>query len=234
MNTFSELDVSKEIRDILEEYDVDFVFQPIYSRMETIIGYEALMRPNGKFVLEFIEEMKKNNKLHDLEVLTFFGATHKYKERGYNTLLSINSFPSEVFTELELIEYNRCFGLTRDKIIVEILEYGDDENWTWAKKSMHLNDNTGIEIALDDFGTGYNDESAVDYYNPHMIKIDRSLITDIDKDKEKQDRVNRIVKNMHDKLIVVLAEGIETEAEYKYLKDAGIDFFQGYYLGRPA
>lgn len=234
MVNFNDLDVCKEIKDILNQYDVDFVFQPIYSRYEMIIGYEALMRPKGRFVLEFIEEMKENNKLHDLEVLTFFGATQKYKERGYETLLSINSFPSEIFTETELKEYNKFFGEIRGKVVVEILEYGDDINWTWSKKKLHIKDNTGVEIALDDFGTGYNDDSAVEYYSPDMIKIDRSLITDIDKDKEKQERVNKIIKKMHDKLIVVLAEGVETEEEYKYLMNAGIDFFQGYYLGKPA
>jgi len=122
MFDFDTLAIGKETRAILEKYDVDFVFQPIFSRSGSTIGYEALMRPKGKNVLDFIEEMKKNNKLHDLEILTFFGATNAYKQRGYDTLLSINSFPTEVFTQEELIDYTNCFEMPREKVIVEILE----------------------------------------------------------------------------------------------------------------
>jgi len=192
------------------------------------------MRPKGKFILDFIEEMKSSNKLHDLEILTFFGATHAYKERGYNTLLSINSFPTEVFTEEELVEYTNCFKMPRERVIVEILEYSDEKKWTWDSKRKQIGKNAGVEVALDDFGTGFNDDQAVEYYKPQMIKIDRSLITDIDKDTKKQENIKELTKQMHDQMIVVLAEGVETEGEYNCLMDLGVDFFQGYYLGRPA
>ena len=74
----------------------------------------------------------------------------------------------------------------------------------------------------------------VAYYEPNMIKIDRSLISNIDNDKKKQNRLLDLVNDMHDKVIVVLAEGIETKEEYDFLYNAGVDFFQGYYLGRPS
>jgi len=226
--------LSEKTKEIMEKYDVDFVFQPVFSRMEEIVAHEALMRPKGKFILDFIDEMKLSDRLHDLEILTFFGATHAYKKRGYETMLSINSFPTEVFTQEELVEYTNCFQMPREKVIVEILEYSDEKNWTWNAKSAQIDTNAGVEVALDDFGTGYNDESAVEYYRPQMIKLDRSLITDIDKDEKKQSYVKKLIDDMHEKLIVVLAEGVETKEEFDYLKEIGADFFQGYYLGRPA
>jgi len=226
--------ISDKTKAILEKYDVDFVFQPIFSRMEEIVGYEALMRPKGMRVLDFIEEMRQKNKLHDLEILTFFGATNAYKERGYETLLSINSFPTEVFSKDELIEYTRCFEMPREKVIVEILEYADEKNWTWGSKSAQIDSNSGVEVALDDFGTGFNDEKAVEYYRPQMIKIDRSLINGIDKDEKKQSYLKKLIFDMHSKMIVVLAEGVETKEEFDFVKELGADFFQGYYLGRPA
>jgi len=234
MLSFENLNLSEDIMKMLQQYSIDFVFQPIYSKFETIVGHEALMRPNGRHILDFIEDMKQNNKLHELEILTFFGATHAYKLRGYDTLLSINSFPSEVFTEKELIEYTECFKIPRERVIVEILEYGDEKNLTWAEKNAQIDKNTGVEIALDDFGTGYNDATAVEFYKPQMIKIDRSLITNIDKDERKQSSLNKLIADMHSKMIMVLAEGIETKEEYGYLKSINIDFFQGYYLGMPA
>jgi len=113
--------ISQQTKELFRKYDIDFVFQPIYSKFKELIGHEALMRPKDKFILDFIEEMKANNKLHDLEILTFFGATYAYKQRGYNTMLSINSFPTEVFTAEELVEYTKCFEMPRDRVIVEIL-----------------------------------------------------------------------------------------------------------------
>lgn len=234
MISFETLNVSDEIKKVLMQYNIDFVFQPIYSNYDMVIGYEALMRPKDKFVLDFIDELKQTGKMHDLELLTFFGATYAYQKRGYDTLLSINSFPTELLTEEELREYTDCFEMPREKVVVEILEYADERNWTWDLKSNQINRNRGVEVALDDFGTGLNDMAAVEYYNPHMIKLDRSLISEIDKDESKQKYVKELTKQMHEKMIVVLAEGIETEEEYNYLKGIGVDFYQGYYLGRPA
>jgi len=233
MNINNNQYLSEKTKSLFEKYDIDFVFQPIYSKFNSIIGHEALMRPKGKFVLDFIDEMKKNNKLHELEILTFFGATHSYRERGYDTMLSINSFPTEVFTKEELIEYTKCFEMLREMVIVEILEYADEKNWIWKDKSAQIDKNTGVQVALDDFGTGFNDEAAVDFYKPQMIKIDRSLITDIDKDEKKQSKIKQLIDNMHKKTIAVLVEGIETKEEFECLKYIGADFFQGYYLGKP-
>lgn len=225
--------ISEKTKRIFEKYDVDFVFQPIFSKSGDMIGHEALMRPKGKNVLDFIAEMKKNNKLHELEILSFFGATHAYRKRKYNTMLSINSFPTEILSEDELLEYTKCFEMPREKVIVEILEYANENDWTWSDKSNQISNNTGVEVALDDFGTGFNDEAAVEYYKPDMIKVDRSLITDIDKDERKQNYLKKLIVSMHKKMIMVLAEGVETKGELDFLKGIGVDFFQGYYLGRP-
>lgn len=231
---FDLLNVNDSIKKVLNKYNVDFVFQPIISKFETVVGHEALMRPKNRSILEFIDDMTRDGKLHELEILTFFGATYAYKLRGYDTMLSVNSFPTEIFTEEELIEYTKCFEMPREKVIVEILEYSDEKSWTWKEKNSQIIKNAGVEVALDDFGTGFNDMKAVEYYKPHMIKVDRSLISDIDKDKDKQSHIEKLVKDMHDKLIAVLAEGVETKEEYDYLKGIGVDFYQGYYLGKPA
>lgn len=228
------MNISDDIRRILQQYNVRFVFQPIFSREGIVVGYEALMRPEGKNILDFIEEMKNMDKLHELEVLTFFGATIEYRNRNYDELLSINSFPAVAFSLEEARQYSECFRPIKEKLIIEILEYTDEKHWTWSRKKEILKIYQGIEVALDDFGTGNNDRRAVDYYEPHMIKLDRSLISEIDKDTDKQRNVIDIVNEMHSKTVAVLAEGIETAEEYEFLRSIGVDFYQGYYLGRPA
>ncbi len=234
MLDFEELNVSEDIKSVLRQYHVDFVFQPIFSKYGKIIGHEALMRPEGKNVLDFIDEMRAADKLHDVELLTFFGATMAYRQRGYDTLLSINSFPSDCFSHEEALAYSLCFRPIKDKLVIEMLEYTEEKHWTWDMKKQHVERYRGIEIAIDDFGVGNNDLATVDYYKPDMIKLDRSLISDIDVSKDKQDHVASLVDEMHRRSIVVLAEGVETKEEYNYLKDLDVDFYQGYYLGRPA
>lgn len=234
MLDFTKLNVNDDIKETLLKYNIDFVFQPIFVREGALIGYEALMRPEGKNILDFIDEMRTQDKLHDLELLTFFGATMKYRERGYDKMLSINSFPSECFSPMEALDYSLCFRPIKDKLIIEILEYTEEMHWTWEFKKQHMRTYEGIEVALDDYGTGSNDEAAVEYYQPNMIKLDRSLISGIDHDAQKQDRVKKIVDDLHKQTIVVLAEGVETKEELDWLKGIGVDFYQGYYLGRPA
>ena len=74
---------------------------------------------------------------------------------------------------------------------------------------------------------------AVDIFAPHIVKLDRSLITDIENDVDKQEYYYYYRDNFHKRGIKVLAEGIESREEYEFLRDNGIDLAQGFYLGRP-
>ena len=100
-------------------------------------------------------------------------------------------------------------------------------------KEMQLTED--IHSKIDDFGTGNNtDISVVDTYEPIMIKLDRKLVSGIDTNKELQDKVVGFINAFHEINVLVLAECIETEEELNYLKSVGVDFAQGYYLGKPA
>ena len=148
-------------------------------------------------------EYQEQDKLHILEVATLFGATQAYFMRGYKEILSINTFPCEIFTEEEVNAYIEYFGEDKKAMILETLEY------------PYLS----IDIAKAN--------------NPDIVKIDRTLLTDIDKDKFRQIRIKEMIDTFHAKKMNVVAEGIETEAEFNTMKELGADFFQGYYLGMP-
>ena len=233
MLAFDTLNVDDKIKSELMQFEIDFAFQPIFSREGDIVAYEALMRPEGRNVLDYIEEMRRKNKLHALELASFFGATMAYRLREYDKKLCINSFPSECFTVEEAKAYSECFKPIKDKLVIEILVYTEGEQWMWKTKEAHTKVYEGIEVSLDDFGTGHNDVDAVDYYNPHTVKLDRSLIAEVDKDRIKQGDVKYLIEQFHNKGIKILAEGVETEEEYMYMMEAGADYFQGYYLARP-
>ena len=98
---FENLNVNETIKSVLKQYHIDFVFQPVFSKDEELIGYEALMRPEGKQILDFIQKMKEKEKLHELELLTFFGATMAYRQRGYHTKLGIRVLAEGIETKEE-------------------------------------------------------------------------------------------------------------------------------------
>lgn len=231
---FEDLPLDKEILKALSELKINYVFQPIfYPDGKTIYAHEALMRPEGRTVLDLIDEYIKRDELHVLEVATFWGATQAYFLRGYKERLSLNSFPCECFSEEEVKVYRDYFGKDKNILIIESLEYPkfDLEKSLKKRKVADIGDS---ELALDDYGVGINDLNMVDIMNPHIIKIDRSLLSGINLDPEKQTNCKDIIDKMHAIGKLVVAEGVETKEEFDYLVGLGADLFQGYYLAKPA
>ena len=231
---FDDLAVSEDVKEALSELKIEYVFQPIfYPDGKTVYAREALMRPIGRTVIDLIEEYTKLDKLHVLEVATFFGAAQAYYLRGYSEKLSINSFPCEVFTKEETQAIVDYYGNEEGLLIIELLEYPEFS----LDKSLAKRNHATIgksQIALDDYGSGFNDMDKVDLLNPEIIKIDRALLTDIDKNIEKQQNCKDIIDRMHSYGSKVVAEGVETVEEFNCLVGLGADYFQGYYLARPA
>jgi len=182
---------------------------------------------------QLIDEFARDEKLHILEVATFFGATQAYIERGYQEYLCINSFPSESFTENEAEAFDTYFGNQKGKRIIEILEYPKVSLREWVRKSEMVQ-NKHWKVSLDDFGMGENNMNAVYLYTPDIVKLDRSLICGIDNDARKQENVRTYLESFHERGMQVLAEGVETREECDFLRSLGVDLFQGYYLAMPA
>ena len=231
---FDHLPLDKEILKALEELTIDYVFQPIFEPDgKTIYAWEALMRPADKTVTELIKEYIEKDKVHVLEVATFFGAMQAYFLRGYSQRVSINSFPSDCMLPEEADAFLEYFGEEiRGRMIIENLEYPyfSMEHWIEKKRSVTFMDNL---LSVDDFGIGINNLELVRMMTPHIVKLDRQLISDIDHIPEKQKNVEQLVLEFHALGMLVVAEGVEQKAEFDYLVGLGVDLFQGYYLARP-
>lgn len=230
---FEDLPLEPSIIEALAKLQIDYVFQPIFlPDGKTIYAREALMRPVGRTVTELIEEYTQKDELHVLEVATFWGATQAYFLRGYTEKLSVNSFPCECFSKEEVAAYRDYFGKDRNILIIESLEYPRFD----LKKSLKKKEVAAVgdsKLALDDYGVGINDMNMVKIMEPHIVKIDRSLLSGIDHDAAKQANCKDIIETLHSLDKMVVAEGVETKEEYDYLVSIGADLFQGYYLGRP-
>ena len=231
---YEDLPLEKDVIEELESLSIDYVFQPIYlADGKTVYAREALMRPSDMSVTELIEKYTQSDKLHILELATFFGAMKEYVSRGYTEHVSINSFPSECFTPEETRIFSERYGDPSDVGIVEILEYPRE-----SEAMLDIENEEALEqrfsVALDDFGAGFNDMSMVDKYMPQIVKINRDLISGIDHLPDKQENLSNLISEFHSRGITVVAEGIEEKEEFDFLVGLGVDLYQGYYLARPA
>lgn len=231
---FREIPFHKDDLDELLQLKIDFAFQPIFKAVDLkLSGYEALMRPMGATPLELIAEYEKKGKLFVIELATYFGAALAYRKRGYTEDLCINSFPSEYLNEGQQRLYYECFPEMVGRVIVEIVEYTELDMAKWEEKKADI-ERHRMRLSLDDFNTGTNDMHALDFFKPQYVKLDRSLISNIQNEKKRQVWIQEMVQLFHQRGISVIAEGIETDGELQYIKEhTQVDYLQGYYLGMP-
>jgi EAL domain-containing protein (putative c-di-GMP-specific phosphodiesterase class I) len=94
--------------------------------------------------------------------------------------------------------------------------------------------NQGIKIAIDDFGTGYSNFAHILKIRPNYIKIDGSLIKNINTDKNSYELVKSIIDFSKALNIKVIAEFVHSREVYESILNLGVDEFQGFYLGEPS
>ncbi len=217
---------------------INFAFQPIFE-IETgnIYGYEALMRPDPYTPMEVIAEFARFDRLNEIEGFTTYYASKQFLENNLKGKLFLNSFPSAFVSDemmvkvLELSKQNFKGG----RLVIEMLEYTEFNSHAHYKKTSQFERaKTGQLIAIDDYGTGKNiDEECINFYNPDIVKIDRALISNIHKNITNQKALIDICNYLEKKGIIILAEGVETQEEYDYLKNYPIKLMQGFFLGKP-
>ncbi|MCR4901732.1 MAG: EAL domain-containing protein, partial [Butyrivibrio sp.] len=212
-------------------------YQPIINvKDDSIFGYEALMRPMPFSPMEFINELTKRDKLQLVEEITNYYGVKYFLETGLEGKLFINTFPSTCM-RLEVSAAVAELGGTTmiGRVVYEILEYTTKNRFAYNIKRTAINEsNVQALIAIDDYGTGSNyDLECIDFYKPDLVKIDREIISDIDRDTVKQEILEQMCYDMQSRNIKLLAEGVETQEEYNYLKMQPIDYMQGYFLGKP-
>ena len=217
---------------------INFAFQPIFeTETGNIYGYEALMRPTPYSPMEVIAEYASHERLNEIEEFTVYYAAKQFLENKLTGKLFLNSFPSAFISDemmVKLLELTRQ-NFKDGRLVIEMLEYTEfDSHAHYKKTSQFERAKTGQLVAIDDYGTGKNiDEECIDFYNPDIVKIDRSLISNIHANVTNQKALIEICNYLDKKGIIILAEGVETQEEYDYLKNYPVKLMQGYFLGKP-
>ena len=215
-------------------------FQPIVSaRSGRIYAYEALMRTDksiGMNPLEVLAAAKEFNRLYEIEKATMFNVAQRFADEHSDfgkSKVFINTIPGHFLNEEDLNAFVEEYGDYIGSFVFEITEQdtvSDEELNTIKKLSGGKATN---RVAIDDYGTGHSNIVNLMRYAPKIIKIDRMLVSDIHKDRNKQMFVRSTIEFAKINNIKVLAEGIETADELRMVIELGVDFIQGYYTGRP-
>ncbi len=125
------------------------------------------------------------------------------------------------------------FGLRPAQLELELTETMIMENLETTLATMQNIKALGIGLSIDDFGTGYSSLSYLKRLPVNIIKVDRSFVMDIPDDTDDMEITAAVIAMAHKLRYKVVAEGIETEAQCKFLREAGCDYGQGYFFSRP-
>ena len=216
---------------------INFAFQPIFEIVTgNIYGYEALMRPAPYTPMEVIAEYAHQKRLNEIEEFTTYYAAKQFLENKLPGKLFLNSFPSAFVSDEMMVKVHELAKQSfKGRLVIEMLEYTEfDSHAHYKKTSQFEKSKTGQLLAIDDYGTGKNiDEECINFYNPDIVKIDRALISNIHTNVTNQKALIDICNYLEKKGIIILAEGVETQEEYDYLKKYPIKLMQGYFLGKP-
>lgn len=232
---------SKEDMDrFINEELVHYAYQPIVSAVTgEIFAYEALMRSQLETIKspqDILRLARYLAKLPDIERLTFKWAMEGYVrqiEAFGQARVFINSIPNVSLNEEEVAGMEAAYGPYLNRVVLEVIESEQtDEASTHFKQEVI--GRWGGDLALDDFGAGYNNDVILLSLRPAYVKIDMALITNIAADPVKQNIVRNLVGYFADTEIKTIAEGVENKEDMTLLINMGIDYLQGYYLGRPS
>jgi len=230
---------NRSLKEALEENRIEVYYQPIVNiRDSEDKKYECLVRyieKDGEVIspFHFLDIAKRSRIYHDITRRVITLACEAFAKT--DAIFSIN-FSIEDFYNLETVDYliemvnkNNLKG----KLIVEILESEGIDNFNYTIDIIERLKSNGIKIAIDDFGTGYSNFSYLISLDVDILKIDGSLITDIDKDKSKQSILQSIMFFTKELNIKTVAEFVSSEEIYDVVKEFGVDYAQGYYFDKP-
>ncbi|MEA3384176.1 MAG: EAL domain-containing protein [Campylobacterota bacterium] len=232
---------SKKIKEALDDDRIEIVLQPLYSNKENkIVKYESLVRlieENGKEISPYyFLDVAKRTKLYPLITKKVFQKTFKALNTiDSNIEVSINICAEDIFDEdtrsyiLNLLKQS----INSKRVVLELVESEGIESYTQVKEFLDEIKSCGVKLAIDDFGTGYSNFEYLLKLDADFIKIDGSMIKDIDSNINKYNVVETIVDFANKNNMRVIAEYVSSKEIQDKIKNLNIEFSQGYFIDKP-
>ena len=249
-NMQSRMHYEKEIAQLIKKASDEKYFyleyQPQFSISDkSLRGFEALIRmklPDGRKISpgEFIPVAEKSNLIFSIDEFVLDFVTREFakviNESKEKVTISVNisangisrpEFVSIVETSL------RKNNFKAENLEIEITEYSFEESQEQTVKNIKKLKEMGVQVALDDFGTGYASLARLMNLSVDLLKVDKSLVDNVEKGEVNRDFIKSIGSMGHLLDCKVILEGVETDSQLEFIKNLDCDYVQGYVWGKP-
>jgi EAL domain-containing protein (putative c-di-GMP-specific phosphodiesterase class I)/GGDEF domain-containing protein len=236
-------DVSQQLHRVLGDRSLATVFQPIFGFREgRMLGYEALVRgPEGSLIqtpAELFAAAQVENLSVELNLLCIQQILRTFASSGLDGSLFLNVSPQLVVQrghdQERAARYMASLGLEPDRVVIELTEDYPTVDFRLVHESLMLYRSMGLRIAIDDLGEGFASLRLWSELRPEYVKADKHFVTGIATDPVKVQFLRAIQHIAENCGSLVIAEGIENAADFKVVKDIGIAYGQGWFIGRPS
>jgi c-di-GMP phosphodiesterase len=234
------------IADTLDQDNVVPFFQPICNKEGEIIKYEALIRIKTKDKLEqeqyvspyYFLDIARRTKQYDSLSQKMIEKVLELMDTHPTIVFSINfSFRDMLNKEIRDLLRSKIDALYEKKrsinLVFEVVENEKMTDTNTIKNFLKYIKYEDAPIAIDDFGTGYSNFSHIMQLDPAYIKIDGSLIKEVDTDEKSRKLVKGIVSFAKALHVKTIAEYVHNQTIFEHLVEMGVDEFQGYHIGEP-
>ncbi len=229
------------VNEAIESRSVIPVFQPIQPLENDIPAVEVLSRielPDRLMSAgEFIEIAESMGKVHLLDYIVMEKAFIAMNESDYAGLVFINLSPRAILVRdflQTLHELTQSHNISPGRIVFEITERDTVKNMGILERFVRSLKDSGYRLAIDDFGSGFSSFHYLKYLPIDYVKIEGEFIANMGSDPKDMAFVTSITNLAKQLNLKTVAEFVETEEVLELVKSVGIDYAQGYHIGRPS
>jgi EAL domain-containing protein (putative c-di-GMP-specific phosphodiesterase class I) len=217
-----------------QDLELELAFQPIVHLVTgEVVGFEALSRfPElENEVPRVFEDAWQLGVGMDLELRAVEAALQELQHLPSTAYLSLNVAPVTLMSP----KFDELIRATIDpgRVVVEITEHDAVDDYRELVAAVEQLTATGARLAIDDVGTGFSGLDHILRLDPHILKVDGALVAGVDASPAKQAMITALMTFAARVETRVVAERVETTAEYETLRDLGVDYGQGYLFCRP-
>lgn len=232
-----------ELKKIVEGKDIHTLFYPIINLVSgRILGHEALCSGPAQTEFERVNELFRpaydEDIVLELDRLCRRKALESAKNVNEDHLLFFNIEPESIdcshLWQMVALDFFDANHIHPDRVVLEIAERFAVSDFTPFLSALRYFRGLGFKISIVNAGAGYASLRCIAEIQPDFMKIDVSLIRDIDQDVIKQQLVKALVGLTRSTAAILIAEGIETPLELKTLVDLDVELGQGFLLARPS
>lgn len=231
----------KWIDEVIRKKSVISYSQPIVDANEEIYAYEILSRfprEDGSLIYpnEIFTAARSRGRLYALDRICRMAAV------SYSAVLKkktfINFIPTSIYSPefclQTTVQLANQLGIDPNQFVFEVVESDKVDDIEHLKSILNYYKQKGFQYALDDVGEGYNTLEMLADLKPQYMKLDIKYVQGVSGNSEKQAVAKQFLAKAFEVNAISLAEGIESRADFEWLKENGYQLFQGYLFGKPS